>query len=500
MEFFKAVITDIFQNYSSNLVIGGTLVFLLLVSLLIFRDRGLPPGPTGIPFLGYWPFLDDENIHLQEVAWKKKYGDVFSFRVTGKLYINLASFKRLREAHITKSDCFKKRTSEYNILVRIFGDGITFSEGEKWRTVRKYFTSEFRERGLTVFNENTAGVMDEAVSCFIKELREGSNKPVDVMRLLTHKCNHIIRQTLFGLNTTVSETDINKILEDYKIVTSLFHTSSMLLHGKLAKYLIAPLHPRYKKVLEVHANVTERLQKMIDDHKRTFHSENVRDIIDAYNLERITRKSNGDPTYEYFSDETLVSNLLMFVGDGVLNVATFLTVILMALLDHPEEQETIYWELVEVCGEDRNPILADKSKLRYFNAFLLEAQRTANLFPPFPSLECTKETTIGGYRIPKGAITLTNVYAIHNDSQVYENPEKFNPSRFLATDAKPKEELPIIFGVGKRVCLGESFVLMQAFVFLAAIVKNFKLSYSIPKNYLEVTTTRTLDVWVTPRK
>ncbi|XP_042906030.1 cytochrome P450 2J2 isoform X1 [Parasteatoda tepidariorum] len=482
---------------SASLILG----YILAASVYyILRDYGVPPGPTGVPILGWWPFIVSEHSHLQQLELKKKYGDIFSFRITGALYINLASQKILREAHITKTDNFRERTPDFNLLARIFEDGVVYSRGEKWQTVRRYFLTQFRDRGMTLFKENTADVADETVCSLVEDLRKCSKEPVDILRLLVNKSNRMIRNTLLGISTPVTEEDISSIQEEYRQVSQIVHSKNMLLHGTFARYFIAPYLHFYKEAMKLHSKVKSRFQKMIDDHRRTYDEDNIRDIIDAYMNEKNLRRSKGDETYQYFTDETLVSNLLQFVGDGVVNVATYVTFMLMALLDHPEEQEKIYKELVEVCGEDRNPTMADKSKLRYFNAFLLEAQRLANFIPLFPSLECTKETTVGGYRIPKGAITVTNVYAIHNDPNVYEDPDKFNPSRFLGVDGKPREELPITFGVGKRVCLGEGFVLMQTFVYLAAIIKNFKISYQEPKTYFEVVMSRKLKICVTPRK
>ncbi|XP_042906028.1 cytochrome P450 2B11 [Parasteatoda tepidariorum] len=495
------------SNTISSISIGVASASLILGYILaasfyyILRDYGVPPGPTGVPILGWWPFVVSEHSHLQQLELKKKYGDIFSFRITGALYINLASQKMLREAHITRSDNFRERTSGFNLLARIHESGVPFSRGEKWQTIRRYFLTQFRDRGMTLFKENTADTADETVLSLVEDLRKSSKEPsVDILNLLVDKSILMIRNTFFGFNTPVTVKDINVIQEEYRLVATLLHSKNMLLHGNFAKYFIFPCLPSFREAMKLHSKTKKRFQKMIDEHGRTFDEDNIRDIIDAYIHEKNERKSKGDDTYKYFTDETLVNSLLQFVGDGVVNVSTFVTFLLMSLLDHPEEQEKIYKELVEVCGEDRNPTVADKNKLRYFNAFLLEAQRMANFIPLFPSLVCTKETTVGGYRIPRGAITVTNAYAIHTDCKVYENPEVFNPSRFLGEDGKSRAETPVAFGVGKRVCLGEGFVLMQTFLYLAAIVKNFKITYQVPKNTFEVAMTRKLNVCVTPRK
>lgn len=70
--------------------------------------------------------------------------------------------------------------------------------------------------------------------------------------------------------------------------------------------------------------------------------------------------------------------------------------------------------------------------------------------------------------IPKGVLTLIPTYAIHHDSDLYPDPEKFDPERFTEENkrARPAESyLP--FGEGPRHCLGVSF-----FLFLMSSVKS----------------------------
>ncbi|GFY41618.1 cytochrome P450 2U1 [Trichonephila inaurata madagascariensis] len=136
------------------------------------------------------------------------------------------------------------------------------------------------------------------------------------------------------------------------------------------------------------------------------------------------------------------------IGDGIFGVASFISLWIRTLAEHPEEQDKLYKEILDVIGSDRQPTIEDKSKLTYFNAFLSEVMRTSDFFNLFPSLECIKETTIGGYRIPKGSIMVLNFYSAHRNPETYEEPDKFNPSRFTQSNGRRPEQ-PITFGVGK---------------------------------------------------
>ncbi|CAL1263855.1 unnamed protein product [Larinioides sclopetarius] len=112
-----------------------------------------------------------------------------------------------------------------------------------------------------------------------------------------------------------------------------------------------------------------------------------------------------------------------------------------------------------------------------------------------------EETTLGKYRIPKGAVLLLNFYSSHHDNELYEEPEKFNPSRFIQTEGKRKKDSPIIFGLGKRSCVGEGYVLMQVFLIISTLIQNFQLSLpeGSKKLSIEEFATSSLLVCATPR-
>ncbi|GBL92961.1 hypothetical protein AVEN_241103-1 [Araneus ventricosus] len=108
----------------SPLSLGISLAALLItIAYLALRDKDLPPGPIGLPYFGYWAFMNNANGHLKLDALKKKYGDITSFTYTGRLFINLGSIKAVREAAITKADYFGERMTGYNLMVLLFQDG-----------------------------------------------------------------------------------------------------------------------------------------------------------------------------------------------------------------------------------------------------------------------------------------------------------------------------------------------------------------------------------------
>ncbi|XP_015921254.2 cytochrome P450 2J1 [Parasteatoda tepidariorum] len=457
----------------------AALVAVLLTTLYyILKKRGLPPGPTGLPFFGYYPFLDDDKIHHQLQNLGKKYGNVFSFTATGTLYINLGSAASIREALVTKSECFQHRLEEPNQLFDHLEGGMLFLKGEPWKVIRKFFLQQFRERGLTVIKKEMSGSIYDTVQSTINDLAKKKGKPVDMPSILVTKCSEIIRQAIFG-NDGMTEDELKHFCNHYGEAVNTLTGTSVFPSGVIAKYFILPYLKGVKEGRKAAEMIQGVLLNAIKRRRSTYNENHVRDLVDAYIKEGNIRRSKNDPIAKYFTDKALVRTLLQVVGDGIVFVSFFITSFLNVLLEHPEEQERIYKELIEVVGEDRNPSLEDKSKLPYTNAFIAEVLRCNDLFTTFPTLECCKETTVSGYRIPKGAVLMYNFWMAHMNPDDYEEPQKFNPSRYVVKDGKKRPELPVSFGMGKRSCMGEGYTMNQVFLFLSTIVKHFHLKKPI---------------------
>lgn len=83
---------------------------------------------------------------------------------------------------------------------------------------------------------------------------------------------------------------------------------------------------------------------------------------------------------------------------------------------------------------------------------------------------------LNGYTIPAGSHVVPLINGVHMDPTLWDNPEKFNPDRFLDSEGKVhKPEYFIPFGVGRRRCLGDVLARMELFLFFASIMHTFSI-------------------------
>lgn len=143
------------------------------------------------------------------------------------------------------------------------------------------------------------------------------------------------------------------------------------------------------------------------------------------------------------------------------------------LLNHPESIQKIKSEIDANVPEDRLLDEQDLPKLRYLQNVITE---TLRLYPPVPFLiphQSSEDCKVGGYDIPKGTMLLVNLWAIHRDSRLWDEPEKFKPERH---EAARKEEgaFMLPFGAGRRKCPGGGIATKVLGLALGTMIQGFE--------------------------
>ncbi|QRV97076.1 cytochrome P450 family protein [Ceratobasidium sp. AG-Ba] len=147
-----------------------------------------------------------------------------------------------------------------------------------------------------------------------------------------------------------------------------------------------------------------------------------------------------------------------------------------AMVQFPEIQAKAQREIDGVTAADRLPTLDDRPQLPYVGRLFEEVLRWC---PPVPSgfpHACFKDDLYKRYRIPKGATihSVGNIWAINYDSNIYKDPEAFDPDRFL----DPNVPLSSTFGFGRRLCPGIHYAHAALFIMIASVLATFDITPS----------------------
>lgn len=149
--------------------------------------------------------------------------------------------------------------------------------------------------------------------------------------------------------------------------------------------------------------------------------------------------------------------------------------VMRLLLAHPEVLHKLRSDIDSKVGNKRLLNEFDLTKLPYLRCVVNETMR---LYPPVPLLlphYSTEDCTVGGYDVPKHTMLLINAWAVHRDPKVWEEPEKFKPERFEATEGETERfnYKLIPFGMGRRACPGADMGLRAVSLALGALIQCF---------------------------
>ncbi|CAL1277906.1 unnamed protein product [Larinioides sclopetarius] len=175
------------------------------------------------------------------------------------------------------------------------------------------------------------------------------------------------------------------------------------------------------------------------------------------------------------SEEDLLDEVNSFALAGSDTTASTVTWAFYMIGLFPEIQKKIHQELDRVFEKDidKEATEDDLNQLFYLDCVLKE---TLRLYPPLPLFgrKVEEDTIICGYTIPKGASCLIFLYSLHRDEDVFPDPEKFDPERFLAENSADIPEYAYIpFSGGPRNCIGYRYAMMEVKILVSAVLRNF---------------------------
>ncbi|XP_062074102.1 flavonoid 3'-monooxygenase-like [Humulus lupulus] len=436
----------------------------------------LPPGPRGLPLVGYLPYLSP-NLHRDYSALAKIYGPIFKFWMGNKLCVVISSPQLIGQVVREHDTVFANRDVSIAALILTHGgNDIAFaSYGPEWKKLRKIFAHEMSSN--TVLN-NLYGLRREEVRKSVRYLYERINTPVVIGRLVCQTAiNSIMNMTIGasfeGVDATIDSAQIKKVTEDIVMLLGKFNISDIF---PMLKWFdiqgIARDVTKITKMFEVmFDNAMAKRKNAIINHEANVST--TKDLL-QFLMELHEDQDTKTPITMPEIKALLVDTIL-----GATDTTTTSVEWAMAeILNKPVVLNKIQEELKQVVGLNNNVEESHLSKLTYLNAVL---KVTLRLHPPAPFLIPrfpSQSVVVGGYTIPKGTAIFLNVWSMQRDPSVWENPLEFLPERFLGNESQGDinynfsgqtfNYLP--FGSGRRMCpgisLGEKMVMLMLASFL----------------------------------
>jgi cytochrome P450 family 110 len=166
------------------------------------------------------------------------------------------------------------------------------------------------------------------------------------------------------------------------------------------------------------------------------------------------------------TDDDLYDEMFTLLIAGHETTATSLAWIFYRVLQHPDVVARLRQEIVEVTGGA--PVAPEHlPSLHYLEAAINEAMR---LHPVsmYGIRRLLRPKRVGGWVLPAGVNLAPCEYLAHRRPDVWPEPERFNPDRFLGTKINPYAFFP--FGGGVRKCIGAAFANFEMKIVVAHVV------------------------------
>ncbi|XP_022081180.1 cytochrome P450 2J6-like isoform X2 [Acanthaster planci] len=434
---------------------------LLVLRWLLGRSKNLPPGPWGFPVLGSIPAIawamwkGLEPHHLFE-KYAMNYGPVFRVNIFNKTVVVLNDYASVKEAfqHPQLSDRPKSLFTEVLKM-----EGVAASSGEVWMELRRFCLTVLRSFGVgkTTFEEQIGTEAKE----LMKEMAAYQGKPFNPKPLLGNAVSNVICSIIFGTRYEYTDQEFTHLLD------LLNRNVKLMGAGGVAACIPAARHLPFLPIAEAVSNfeaILTFIKGVIDDHRKTFNAENLKDFTDAYLMEiQHNQGRYGDGNYparekpyaskyiySRLGERNIVGTIFGLFAAGSETTATTLEWCILHMMLHPDVQSRVQAEIDDVVGRNRLPMMADVPKLNFTRAVIWEVQRLANIVPLGVPHSAASDTNIQGFLIPKGAFVISNLWMLFRDPKVWREPEQFKPERFLnerGEAVKVEQLIPFSTGV-----------------------------------------------------
>ena len=349
--------------------------------------------------------------------------------------------------------------------VNIFGHGgkklgIINAEGPNWNEQRRFALKHLRDLGFG--KKSLDFVMNQEADQLIDKLLEAKNGEIEMHNTFNIAVVNVLWQIVASkrYDPTSPEAEsmiqiVNNPIQDFNIFNLLPTIFRNVQSVKMQDHSLFKLRSLMKTL------VTEHLQDIDYEHPR--------DFIDIYLSEL---KANQDDPNSNFSVEQLVVICMDFFLAGAETTSTTLLWAVMFMALHPDVQDKCQVEISDQIGS-RYPTIEDMKDLPYVMATLNEIQRVSMVAPGTLPHILMQDFKFRDYYFKKGTMFTANVSKFLSDPETFPEPKVFNPERFLdqKEEQVKKFEKFVPFGVGKRICMGESLAKNELFSYFVRLLQ-----------------------------
>jgi cytochrome P450 len=404
--------------------------------------RSLPAGPR-TTLLSTARYLRDPFSALLDAA--RRFGDPFTWPTfLGPIVVtgDPVGVKELLTADPAVYDAFGT-----DLLGPVLGaNNLILLSGEPHRAMRKFYNPHFHGERLHEYGAIISRIAEDHTA------RWPSGRPFVVEETMREIALDMILQVVLGLDEPAARAAFKDAVAD---LTRALKPSFLFIPRLRRSFFGLSAWARFQRRTAAAAALFER-----ELETRKAGGEKA-DRPDMLSLLAASRKEDGTA----FGPQEILEQMVSLIGAGHETTASALTWALFHIHRNPPVMERLLAELSSL-GQASTPI--ELARLPFLDAVCSETLRL-NPVAPLIGRTLRKELTLKGQTLPAGASVGIGIINLHRRPELYPDPERFSPERFLGREFGPFEFLP--FGGGSRRCLGASFAIYEMKIVLATVLR-----------------------------
>jgi cytochrome P450 len=421
----------------------------------LFRPPAVKPPEQPLPYFhALWKLIDNPIEAWPRAVYEEPYylrGD------SRQTFLYATDPSMLKDILLDKAQAFPKDWMFERVTKPALGEGLLTAQGEHWRWQRRAAAPGFRPDNVAAMTP----VMVQAAEAALARWRDlGEGARLDVATEMTGITFQVILDTMLSGGEGIDVPAAAAKITDYLETLGKISPADLLSWPLWTRIALAPRG--YRAIVYLKAMVDRMVARRRAQARRE-------DLVD------LLMQAQDPETGRRMDDDLLRDNLLTFIGAGHETTALALTWSLYLLGCHPPTAARVRAEVAAVAGE-ATIRHEDVERLVFTRQVIHEAMR---LFPSLPMMTrmCGEDVELaGGVAVKKGTFVFIPIYAIHRHRRLWTDPEAFDPDRFSPQASAERHRFAYIpFGAGPRVCIGQTFAMVEAVAVLATLVRGARL-------------------------
>lgn len=419
----------------------------------------VPVAPGRWPLLGHTPAMLRRRFNFTSAL--AQYGDVVKIYLGPMLTYFVTDPELTYRVLVTEGHNFDKGAM-FDKFRPYLGNGLILSNGSFHLRQRRLIQPAFHRGHIARYAETMVRVVSELTDSW----QTGEVRAIDEdMQALAVT---VVGETLFS--TELGKRATAQARQSIPII--------------IKQGLIRALSPAFVERLPIAGNrrfdeAIERMRSIVLEVIADWRAECV-DHGDLLSMLLLARDEDAD---EGMTDQQVYDEVLALLTAGIETTALALAWVFHELARHPEVERRVHAEIDQVLA-GRDVTFEDIPKLTYIQQVVNEVLR---LYPIWILMRrAVAEVDLGDVRIPPGTEVTISPNAMHFDPRFYDQPNQFNPDRWLPEQVKSLPRGAFIpFGAGRRQCVGNAFAQTEIVIALASVAARWRL-VSVPDKPVRV--------------